>query len=481
MAELAYTINIEMNKRKMNKKCRYWLWGLLLLLLPAFSQATEQRPLIYKIDIKRDIDNTTQLYLRNGLSDALRLNADGVLIHLNTYGGQVDMADSMRTAILYNPIPVYVFIDNNAASAGALISIAAKKIYMRKGANIGAATVVNQTGEAMPDKYQSYMRAMIRSTAEAHGKDTIVQGHDTVVRWVRDPAIAEAMVDDRVVIPGLIDSGKVLTFTAEEAIRWNYCDGIAESVDEVITQCLGYPEYELKSYSPSWIDNLKGFLMNPAMQSILILIIIGGIYFELQTPGIGFPSAASILAAIMYFAPLYIDGLAQNWEILVFIAGILLVAVEMFVTPGFGVMGIGGILFIITGLTLSLLNNFNFDFENVSPPDFGRATLTVLLGLGAGFILMLWLSERIGHKGLFRKVALNTDLESSVSVFVPTGLIGKVGVAETVLRPSGKVRIENEWYDGVSESGFIEKGTNVLVVRFENAQVYVQAVKPRQS
>jgi membrane-bound serine protease (ClpP class) len=468
--------NNEKRQTIMNRKSIFRICALYLLLLPCLAAAEVQRPLIYIIDIKREIDNTTQLYLSKGLAEAQALNADGVLIHMNTYGGQVDMADSMRTAILYNPIPVYVFIDNNAASAGALISIAAKKIYMRKGANIGAATVVNQMGEAMPDKYQSYMRAMIRSTAEAHGKDTIVQGRDTIVRWVRDPAIAEAMVDERIIIPNLIDSSKVLTFTAEEAVRWGYCDGIAESVDEVITRHLHYSGYELKNFSPTWLHSLKGFLMNPAIQSVFILIIIGGIYFELQTPGVGFPSAAAILAAVLYFAPLYMEGLAQNWEILVFISGILLVAAEIFVIPGFGITGIGGIIFIITGLTLSLLNNFNFDFENVTPPDFGRATLTVLLGLGTGFILMLWLSDRIGHKGLFRKVALNADLETSVSVSVPAGLTGKEGVAETVLRPSGKIRIGDEWYDGISESGFIEKGTRVKVVRYENAQVYVQSV-----
>jgi membrane-bound serine protease (ClpP class) len=461
----------------MNRNAPYWLIGLWLLLIPCHSQA-EEMPLIYKIDIKREIDNTTQLYLSRGLSEARSLNAAGVLIHLNTYGGQVDMADSMRTAILYSRIPVYVFIDNNAASAGALISIAAKKIYMRKGSNIGAATVVNQTGEAMPDKYQSYLRSMIRSTAEAHGKDTLVQGRDTVVKWVRDPSVAEAMVDERIAVPGLTDSGKVLTFTAEEAVQWGYCDGIAESVDEVITRYIGYPVYELKSYSPSWLDNLKGFLMNPAIQSILILIIIGGIYFELQTPGMGFPSAAAVLAAVFYFAPLYIDGLAQNWEILLFVAGLILVAIEIVVLPGLGFAGIGGILFIVAGLVLSLLNNFNFNFEKVTPPDFGRATFTVLLGLGSGFILMLWLSNKVGSKGVLRKIALDADLGASVSTPVLSGLTGKHGIAATVLRPSGKVTIEGEYYDAVSESGYIEKGSAVKVVRFENAQVYVQ---PAQS
>lgn len=454
--------------------------GLLLLLLimitTSFKSAAKEQKLVYQIDIKKEIDNTTRIYLSNGLSEANSLGADAILLHMNTYGGLVDAADSMRTAILYSPVPVYVFIDNNAASAGALISIACEKIFMRKGANIGAATVVNQTGAAMPDKYQSYMRSMIRSTAEAHGKDTIIQGNDTTYKWKRDPLIAEAMVDERVVVPNLIDTGKVLTFTADEAMQWGYCDGIAETPDEVITKYLGYKEYELKKYEPSWYDNMKGFLMNPMLQSILIIIIIGGIYFEMQTPGLGFPSAAAILAAILYFAPLYLDGLAQNWEILVFVIGLLLIAAEVFVIPGFGVAGISGIIFLVTGLTLSLLNNTDFNFDGVSTKEIGEASLTVLMGLGLGFVLMIWLSNKIGSKGMFRKVALHKDLEDAHSSPSLTPLIGKEGTAFTVLRPSGKVMIDGELYDGVSESGFIEKGTLVKVVRFENAQVYVETL-----
>lgn len=466
-----------------NKKYRYLdkmkknselLFLLLFLLITTFKSIGEERKLVYQIDIKKEINNTTRIYLRNGLEEAKLLGADAVLLHMNTYGGLLEAADSMRTAILYNPIPVYVFIDNNAASAGALISIACEKIFMRKGANIGAATVVNQTGAALPDKYQSYMRSMIRSTAEAHGKDAIIQEKDTTFRWKRDPLIAEAMVDERVVVPNLIDSGKVLTFTADEALEWKYCDGIAETPDEVITKYLGYNDYELKTYKPSWEDDLKGFLMNPMLQSLLIIIIIGGIYFEMQTPGLGFPSAAAVVAAILYFAPLYIDGLAQNWEILVFILGLLLIAVEIFIIPGFGIAGISGIIFLIAGLTLSLLNNTDFNFEEVSTKEIGEATLTVLIGLGLGFVLMIWLSNKIGTKGMMRKVALHKDLEDAHSSPSLTSLIGKEGTAFTVLRPSGKVMIDNELYDGVSESGFIEKGTKVEVVRFENAQVYVE-------
>ena len=433
------------------------------------------KPLVYQIDIQQEIDNTAWLYLKNGLAEAERLQAQAVLIHMNTYGGLLEAADSMRTAILYSPIPVSVFIDNNAASAGALISIACQRIYMRKGANIGAATVVDQTGKAMPDKYQSYMRSMIRSTAEAHGKDTLITQQDTTYRWQRDPLIAEAMVDDRVIVPNLIDSGKVLTFTAEEAMKWNYCDGLAESVDQVITEYMGYSSYELVAYQPSWYDRVKGFLLSPMLQSLLIMLIIGGIYFEMQTPGIGFPLATSVVAAVLYFAPLYIDGLAQSMEILAFLLGLILLLVEIFVIPGFGIAGISGIVLIVGGLTLSLLGNRDFDFQQVSAADSGRAALTVLVGLGIGFALILWLSHKIGSKGPLRRVALNADLGEAISSPTHQALIGKEGIAQTVLRPAGKVWIEGQVYDAISESGFVEKGEPIVVVKSENAQVYVVA------
>ena len=460
------------------KKYLYTLQTICFMFLIAgasTAQIQQKKPIVYQIDIKKEINRTTRLYLSNGLNEANKLQAKAILIHMNTYGGVLDAADSMRTSILYSRIPVYVFIDNNAASAGALISIACKGIYMREGANIGAATVVNETGAALPDKYQSYMRSLMRSTAEAHGQDTIIHGQDTTYQWKRDPKIAEAMVDERIAIPNLIDSGKVLTFTAKEALKWGYCDGIAQTTDEVITKYIGYQDYKLETYKPSWFDNLKGFLMNPILQSILIVIIIGGIYFEMQTPGIGFPSIAAVIAAILYFAPLYMDGLAAYWEIIIFIIGILLVMAEIFIIPGFGVAGISGIICVIAGLTMALLGNRYFDFHTVGNADVRDAVFTVLAGLIFGFTLTLWLSDKIGKKGIFKKIALNADLEGAVSSPSLISLVGKKGMAATVLRPSGKVWVDGEFYDAVSESGFIEKGDKIKVIRFENAQLYVVA------
>ena len=175
--------------------------------------------LVYTYKIFREIGSTSWIHTQEAFAEAEEMGADVILLHMNTYGGQVVFADSIRTKILNSHIPVHVFIDNNAASAGALISVACDSIYMRPGANIGAATVVNQSGKKMPDKYQSYMRSTIRATAEAHGKDTIVTGNDTTYVWRRDPHVAEAMVDESIYIAGIIDTGKILTFTTLEAIE----------------------------------------------------------------------------------------------------------------------------------------------------------------------------------------------------------------------------------------------------------------------
>ncbi|MDX9920393.1 MAG: NfeD family protein [Paludibacter sp.] len=451
---------------------------IIVLLTINYCSPLLAEALIYKINLKKEINSTTWLYIQRGFAEAEEKNADAVLIHMNTYGGEVLYADSIRTRLLNSDIPVYVFVDNNAASAGALIAIACDKIFMRPGASIGAATVVNQTGEQMPDKYQSYMRATMRATAEAHGADTIVEGGKTIIKWKRDPLIAEAMVDDRTVIPGVIDSGKTLTFTAQEAVKYNYCEGIANNVTEVVEKHLKIESYEIEEFKPTTWDNIKGFLTSSILQGILIMLIVGGIYFELQTPGIGFPLGVAITAAVLYFAPLYIDGLAANWEIIVFVIGLVLIALELFVIPGFGIAGISGITLVVIGLVLSLLNNVNFDFEPVETGEVGKALLTVTGGIGFGFGLVLYLSSRIGAKGIFRNVALQATMEKSEGYMgvemIGLQMVGKSGIASTVLRPSGKVRIDGVVYDAVSEEGFIEKGQAVKVLRYETGQVYVE-------
>jgi len=454
-----------------------WLLVLLLVSVVAVAQETKEK-LVYKFNIKQDITKATWRQTQQAFDAADSLGADVFLIHMNTYGGTVLDADSIRTKILQSQIPVYVFIDNNAASAGALISIACDSIYMRSGGSMGAATVVNQTGAAMPDKYQSYMRSTMRSTAEAQGKDTIIAGNDTIYQWRRDPRIAEAMVDPSVFIAGIIDTGKVLTFTPTEAIENGYCEGIAENIPEVLRK-VGIEDYKIVEYEPTFIERIIGFLVHPMISGLLIMAIIGGIYFEMQSPGIGFPLGVAVLAAVAYFAPLYLEGLAAHWEILVFVIGVILVVVEIFVIPGFGVAGISGIVLMFVSLVLSLINNVNFDFEGVEIGDIGVAVTTVVVGVFGGFILSLYLGNKVftSNTGMFRNMSLKSVQNVSDGfVCIETGMFalkGKIGVSKTVLRPGGKIFIEGEVYDAVANSGFIDKDVNIVVTKVEATQLYV--------
>ena len=452
------------------------IFFLFLLIILSFDlQAQDSKPVIYRINIKENIGSNTWIYLQNGLHEATEKKAHAVLLHMNTYGGGVLEADSMRSAILNFPLPVYVFIDNNAASAGALISIACDSIFMRNSASIGAATVVDgATGAAAPDKYQSYMRGTMRATAESHGKTVTIHEGDTITKWRRDPLIAEAMVDERIIIPGFADSTQILTLTASQAIELGYCDGVAETVHEVIVSHLGQSDYLLETYNPSFYDKIKGFLTNGVVQAFLIMFIIGGIYFELQSPGLGFPTAAAITAAILYFAPLYLTGYAQNWEVLLFVLGLIFIVFEIFVVPGFGVPGILGIVFIFSALVLALVGNIRFNFEGLPPTELFRAVMIVLGGMGMGVGLIIYLSSRIGRPGFLNHAALHADQEGFVSVSMePLTMVGKTGAAATVLRPSGRVVVDGEYYDAISLKGFIEKGDEIVVKRFENFQLYV--------
>jgi len=457
------------------------IFSLLFSFSDAYTQDKKQKTekLVYKLNIKENIAPAIWRQTKQAFEAADSLKADLFLIHMNTYGGTVVDADSIRTRILNSKIPVVVFIDNNAASAGALISLACDSIYMRTGASMGAATVVNQTGEKMPDKYQSYMRATMRATAEAHGKDTVITAQDTTYKWKRDPLIAEAMVDERVYIPNVIDSGKILTFTPAEAIKNGYCEAICENVNEVL-KLNRMEDARIVEYKPTALEKFIGFMVNPIVSGILIMLILGGIYFEMQSPGIGFALLVAIVGAVLYFSPLYLEGLAANWEILIFVIGLILIALEIFVVPGFGITGISGITLAFAGLVLSLIKNVNFTFDQVNMSDLLIAVGTVFIGAISGITLAVYLSQKMftTERGQFGHLTLRESLKKEDGYLgVDPEILhlkGKKGITITTLRPSGKISIEGKNYDALAESGMIDKGTEIVVTRVETAQLYVE-------
>ncbi|WP_435380130.1 NfeD family protein [Cyclobacterium jeungdonense] len=429
------------------------------------EEQTDSVKLVYVLEMKSDIDPRMNRKVTLALEDARDRNAAMIIVHMDTYGGAVTDADEIRTLFLESKIPIHSFIDKDAASAGALISIACDSIYMARGGSIGAATVVmGGTGEAAPDKYQSYMRSIMRSTAEATG---------------RDPRIAEAMVDEDLEVEGISKAGEVITFSVSEAIANGFCEAEVASIDEIIERN-GLENYEVYQYEPSVAEDIIAIFLNPAVSGFLILVIFAGIYFEIQTPGVGFPLAASGIAMVLYFIPYYLTGLASNLEVVIFIVGIILLAVEVFVIPGFGVFGILGIICVLAGLTMGMLPNELFDFTFVSSGKLFTALLTVILSVIVSTVLIFSLTPKINQWESFSKISLADTQQKSegyTSSFYSNDLLGKQGVSHTRLMPSGKVLIEDEIYDAYSRGEFIDRGENIQVISTEGTSLRVKKVQ----
>lgn len=450
-----------------------------LFLLPGTVTATGRECKVYTFPINGDIMPAQQRLVSKCLTEAREQETDLVVIRMNTYGGLVNVADSIRTMILNYPTPIWAYIDNQAASAGALIALAADRIYMHPGGSIGAASVVDQNGQPMPDKFQSFMRATMRATAESHGQviERIENG-DTIRRWWRDPQTAEAMVGRTVADSTTVN---VLTFTASEAVKNHFSEGTASSLEETLAQG-GVETYTLTEYRPTTLDRLLAWLMNPVVQGIFVMMIVGGIYFELQSPGIGFALVVAILGAVLYFAPLYLEGVAQNWELILFIIGLVLLAVEIFVLPGFGIAGVAGIVAVILGLSFAAIDNDLLRHLPTGEITVGwilQPILVVIIAATAALIGGLLLSKRFltGTTPLQRKVVLTAEMAPEQGYVshpqVASELIGQTAEVAAVLRPSGRVIIDGIYYDAIAEEGqFIPRGKQVIITRLEGGIVY---------
>lgn len=441
------------------------LFALVAFILTSLLLAQEkEKPLVLHLKINDVIDPRTNRYSELGLEKAVELDADYVILELDTYGGALNDADDIRTRILNFNRPIYTYINKDAASAGALISIACDSIYMAKGSSIGAATVVTQDGAAAPDKYQSYMRSIMRSTAEAKG---------------RDPRMAEAMVDEDIALDSIATEGKILTLSTSEAIKYGFCEAEVSSIDDIMKRS-GIEEYDIVEFKLGTTEKIISLFLNPFVSGILILIIIGGIYFELQTPGVGFPILASLIAVILYFVPNYLNGLAENWEIILFVIGIILIGLEVFVIPGFGVAGILGLICTLGALVLVMLNNDMFDFSFVADEQIFISVTTVLAGMLGAIVVMFFGGARLLNSNFFKRIALqevqDKDHGYTSTFYKEKSMIGKKGKAYTRLRPSGKIEVDGEIYDAFTRGNFIDEGVEVEVISDEGTSLKVKEV-----
>ena len=433
------------------------LFVVTLFLIQISALASDSLSVVYRIRLDSDIDKAAQRLITLGLEKADKAGADYVLLDLDTYGGAVDAADSIRSAILRYDKPIAAYVNMQAASAGALISIACDSIYMKTGSSIGAATVVDQSGNVMPDKYQSFMRGMMRATAEATG---------------RDPHIAESMTD----------TANVLSMTPTEAIAVGYCEGIYETAEEAALAMVGHNDFVIKSMEDdmTWLDRLIQLLLNPLLQSIFMMMIIGGIFVEIRTPGIGLPLLTAIVGALLYFAPGYLGNLVSYWEILLFVVGFLLIAVEIFVLPGFGVAGISGIIAVVVALAFAMVDNIelvNWDGTiNLQP--IIQPLGIVIISAAAAIFGSVWLVKKLYMTRSFDHIALRQEMKAEEGFTgVVSGLeslVGEAVVVFTDMRPGGKVKTT----DGrileatMKFGGFANKGETLKVLSAEQGRLY---------
>ncbi len=437
--------------------------NFLILLFLFFLQISYSPAQVYHIQIEGTIDLGLPPYMERIFKEAQENQAKAVLLEINTFGGRLDAATQIKDLLLNSPIRTIAFVNKRAISAGALISLSCQTIAMVPGSSIGAATVVDQTGKKASEKAISYFRAEMGATAEKNGRNRL---------------IAEGMVDEDIVVEGLSEKGKLITLTAEDAMKWKMVDLIAENLDEVLRET-GLQDEPVIYLKINWAESIVRFLTDPLISSLLISLGMLGLFFEIKSPGWGAPGTVGLILLTLFFGSHYIVNLANIVEILLFITGTGLLILEIFVIPGFGVAGIGGILLMIAGLYLSLIGHF----KHVTSADFSSAAGYLSLSFIITFVGIVAILKLFPKTPFWRRISLEESQERDKGYIAArdySQYLGKTGVAVSSLRPAGIGLFEQERLDVVSDGEFIEKDTPIIISQIDGYRLIVRAAPAKR-
>ena len=454
-----------MPRRSMNLMLSLLLVACGLLTLWARAQQPPTRPLVYVVPIEGVIDLGLAPFVSRVLNEATQAGAAALVLDIDTFGGRVDAAVQIRDALLDAKLRTVAFVDKRAISAGALIALSAQTIAMATGGTIGAAAPV-QAGApgaaALPvqEKTLSYVRKEFGATAEARGRPQLV---------------AEAMVDADVEVPGVISKGKLLTLTTDEALKHRVADLRADTLDGLLQQ-LDLAGAEVRRPAPHWAEQLVRLLTHPILSSLLISIGMVGILVELRTPGFGLAGAVGIGSLGLFFYGHWLVQLAGWEELLLAALGLVLLAVEIFVIPGFGVVGALGILALLGGLTLSLVGAGAT--TEVLMAAVSRIVMALVVALLAGLLLLRFFPRL----PFARKLVLEADLGSGPAhgsaPETDQRWLGKRGRASSVLRPAGIAEFDHARVDVVADGVMIDAGEAIEVIRVDGNRIVVRRAAP---
>jgi membrane-bound serine protease (ClpP class) len=423
--------------------------------------ATAQHPVVYVVPVDGVIDLGLAPFVERTLTEAAAEQSAAVILEINTFGGRVDAAVLIRDALLRTPVRTIAFVNKRAISAGALIALATTTIAMADGGVLGAATPVAMGapgGPAQPveEKTVSYMRKEFRATAEARK---------------RPPLIAEAMVDADVEVPGLSDKGKLLTLTTDEALQHKVADIRADSLEAVLTAA-DLVGAEVRRIPQTWAETLVRILTHPVLSSILLAIGMLGLIVEIQTPGVGLPGSVAVVCLGLFFWGHWLVALAGWEELLLIGTGLVLLVVEIFVTPGFGLAGLFGIGALLGGLGLSVVGaGATWD---VLLRAGGRVAASLLLALVAAAVMLRALPRLPFGRRLVLEQELTAEAGYASAPESDRHWVGKRGTTVSPLRPAGIAEFDGDRVDVVSEGVFIDAGQSIDVLRVDGNRIVVR-------
>lgn len=439
---------------------KHLIFVIAVCLLSISSHAAN----VVRLPIEGMIDLGLVPYVKRGLAHAEQARAAVVVFDINTFGGRLDAAVALRDAIVASKVPTLAFINSRAISAGALISLACDVMVMRPGSTIGAATPVQMgpSGDmsAADEKMISYFRAEMRATAE---------------RRKRPALFAEAMVDRDIQIPGVIEKGKLLTLTDADAIKHHFADATADSLPNLL-KARGYSDYTIESVETNWAEGVVRFLSEPTVNSLIMSIGMVGLGLMVMAGAIVTGGSIAAAAFTVYFFNQYLVELAGFEEFLCFLAGLLLIAAEIFVIPGFGLAGALGGLLVAASLVFSLVGSgAPLEWQAIENAT-GHLGLSFLVAIAALLVLLRFLPRTPLGSRMILKKTLEKSKDMAFQERQPLPSLGDQGHALTDLRPSGFAEFAGMRIDATSEGQYIQQGTAVVVLRHLASSVVVAPV-----
>lgn len=406
----------------------------------AYAQPAQKT---YVIPIKGEINDALVAYLDKAIKQAEGNDAKQIVFEIDTYGGVIDSALQMSKLMLDTSLPTVSFIEDNAISAGVIISISSDKVVANKVINIGSA-------ETRPkeEKIISFWAGKLRTVAEQKG---------------RDPEIIAAMADADIVIEGVKEKGKLLNLTASQALKYGVVDKIVDG-RAGLYDYLGIEQSDVIELEYDLPTNIARFTNGIYVSTLLLALGIIGLIGEIFTAGFGLFGTVGIISFALYFVGRVIAGHAGWGVLILFAAGLILIAIEVAI-PGFGIPGIAGIGCIVASILIGSANPLEAA---------GSFAIAVVLSIAVLFVVFKYAPRN----KLFDHIILKGE-QKNESGYIPhkagkEALVGLEGEALTFLRPAGTVLIDDKRIDVVTEGDFIEKGSRIKVVAVEGNRVIVR-------